>query len=149
MKSFWYYLDRIVDRCRYIIPDSLFVRLRFRTQVGYWPDLTNPKTFNEKLNWLKLNDHRPEYTMMTDKYEVKRFIGGIIGQQYIIPTLGIWEKPEDIDWETLPEQFVLKTTNGGGSNGVIICHNKSKLDKHKTIKILNCGMNNNVYWKFR
>lgn len=78
--------------------------------MGYNLDLCNPKTFNEKLQWLKINDRRDVYTSMVDKYEVKKYVGRIIGEQYIIPTIAIWNKEEEIDFSILPQKFVMKCT---------------------------------------
>ena len=103
-------------------------------------DFKNPTTFNEKLQWLKVHDRNPEYTKMVDKYAVKDYVSEKIGVEYVIPTLGVWNKPEDIEWDKLPDEFVLKTTHGGGSNGVVICKDKSKLDKQKAVEQLNNGM---------
>jgi hypothetical protein len=89
-------------------------------------DLSAPVTFNEKLQWLKLYDRKPEYSDMVDKAEAKRVVANLIGEQHIIPMLGIWEKFDDIDFNQLPDKFVLKTTHGCG--GVIICKDKSKFD---------------------
>ena len=108
-------------------------------------DLHNPKTFSEKLQWLKLYDRRPEYTTMVDKYAVKEYVSTIIGSEYVIPTLGVWDKPEDIDWDSLPEKFVLKTTHGGGSSGVIICRDKATFDREKTIAKLKKSMKQDLY----
>lgn len=124
--------DSLIKRQLYkvaalLIPDSLFVRLKFRKAMGRWPDLKNPRTFNEKLNWLKLHDHNPLYTRMVDKYEAKKYVAGIIGEEYIIPTYGVWDKAEDIDFDSLPDKFVMKATHDSGR--VIICHDKSKLDE--------------------
>ena len=93
--------------------------------MGYRLNLNNPQTFSEKLQWLKLYDRRPEYTTMVDKYAVKKYVSEQIGDQYVIPTLGVWERVEDIDWDSLPQQFVLKTTHTGGSNGVVLCRDKN------------------------
>ena len=124
--------DSLIKRQLYkvaalLIPDSLFVRLKFRKAMGRWPDLKNPRTFNEKLNWLKLHDHNPLYTRMVDKYEAKKYVAGIIGEEYIIPTYGVWDKAEDIDFDLLPDKFVMKATHDSGR--VIICHDKSALDR--------------------
>lgn len=109
------------------VPDKLYLKVMFKSIMGYWPDFKHPKTFNEKLQWLKLYDRRPEYTTMVDKYAVKKYVAAKIGEQYIIPTLGVWDNPEDIEWEKLPNQFVLKCTHDSG--GLVICQNKLKLDK--------------------
>ena len=86
---------------------------------------------------------------MVDKYEVKKYVAEIIGEEYIIPTLGVWDKPQDIDWNSLPNQFVLKTTHGGGGNGVIICKDKELLDKRAIIKQLESSLDKDLYNEFR
>ena len=104
---------RLVFESRKLEPylsDKRFLQIRFWLRVGYWPDLDNPKTFNEKLNWLKLHDIHPEYTRMVDKVTAKEYVASIIGSEYIIPTLGVWNSVDDIDWDSLPQQFVLKNT---------------------------------------
>lgn len=127
------------------LPESVYLRIMFRLRIGHKLHLRNPKTFNEKMQWLKLYNRRPEYTMMVDKYAVKEYVAGIIGDEYIIPTLGVWEKPEDIDFDSLPNQFVLKTTHGGGSVGVVICKDKSSFDCQKAISRLKYSMKQDVY----
>lgn len=122
------------------VPDEPWLKLLFRIKNGHWMDFKNPTTFNEKLQWLKVHDRNPEYTKMVDKYAVKDYVSEKIGVEYVIPTLGVWNKPEDIEWDKLPDEFVLKTTHGGGSNGVVICKDKSKLDKQKAVEQLNNGM---------
>ena len=130
------FLDSTVKNLGFLFPDKLYLSLRFRLQMGKWIDWKNPTTFNEKLQWLKLYYRKPEFTIMVDKYAVKRYVADKIGEQYIIPTLGVWENPKDIEWEKLPEQFVLKTTDGGGGCGVVICTEKSKLNVADTLKKL-------------
>lgn len=110
-------------------------------------NLKNPKTFNEKLQWLKLYDRKPEYTQMVDKADVKDYVAGKIGKQYIIPTLGIWERFEDIDFEKLPGKFVLKTTHDSG--GVVICKDKEKLDIEKAKEKLTASLKRNFYYTHR
>lgn len=113
--------------------------------MGYRLNLKTPKTFSEKLQWLKLYDRNPEYTKMVDKYAVKEYVAGIIGDEYIIPTLGVWDKPEDIEWEKLPEKFVLKTTHDGGGCGVVICKNKDSFDKDNAVSKLRQSLQHNTY----
>lgn len=110
-----------------LLPDKLFIQLKFFKNFHRFPNLKNPKTFNEKIQWLKLYDHKPEYTKLVDKYEVKKIVANLIGEEYIIPTLGVWNSADEIDFDTLPNQFVLKATHDSGR--VIICKDKSKLDK--------------------
>ena len=88
-----------------IWPDKLYLRLRFYFEMGQRLNLENPSTFNEKLQWLKLYNRKPAFTTMVDKYAVKEYVANIIGEEYIIPTLGVWDRPEEIDWDTLPNQF--------------------------------------------
>ena len=109
-----------------ILPDKFFLKVRFRLHVGYWPDLDKPKTFNEKLQWLKLHDKRPEYTHMVDKIRAKEYVSSKIGEEYVIKTLGQWNHVDDIDWDILPNQFVVKSTNDSG--GVVVCKDKNNLD---------------------
>lgn len=127
------------------LPDILYIKLMFRFKMGCWPNLKNPQTFSEKLQWLKLYNRRPEYTKMVDKYAVKEYVANIIGDEYIIPTLGVWDNPEDIEWDKLPNQFVLKTTHGGGSNGVVICKDKAIFDKDKAVSLLKRSMKQDIY----
>lgn len=156
MKSFSYYyqnpsvfLISFLEHFMYWLPDKLYVELMFRLKMGYKLDLNNPKTFNEKLQWLKLYNRKPEYTMMVDKCAVKDYVASIIGTQYIIPTLCVWDKPEDIEWDKLPEKFVLKTTHGGGNSGVVICKDKSLFDKDKAVRKLNQSMKQDIYRTLR
>ena len=127
------------------LPDSVYVRIMYRLRIGRRLHLRNPKTFNEKLQWLKLYNRRPEYTMMVDKYAVKDYVAGLIGKEYVIPTLGVWERPEDIDFGSLPNQFVLKTTHGGGSTGVIICKDKTSFNRADAIEKLKRSMKQDIY----
>lgn len=124
----------------HLFGDTTYLKVRFRLLMGKKLDLKNPRTFSEKLQWLKLYDRRPEYTKMVDKYAVKEYVTGIIGEEYVIPTLGVWDRPEDIEWDKLPNQFVLKTTHGGGSLGVVICKDKTTFNREDAIKRLKKNM---------
>lgn len=139
----------VLNKTARLFPDKLFLELKYRLVMGQKLDLKNPKTFNEKLQWLKLYNRKPEYTTMVDKYAVKKYVADKIGEEYIIPTLGVWDKPEDIDWDALPNQFVLKTTHYGGGNGIVICKDKSKLNKEKTIKCLRKALKGDLYRTWR
>lgn len=125
--------------------DELFIRLKYRIVTGKKLNLNTPKGFCEKLQWLKLYDRKPIYTLMVDKYLVKQFIADIIGEKYLIPTIGVWANTDDIDWNKLPSQFVLKTNHAGGSLGVVICKDKSKLNKKITIDKLNSSLELDSY----
>lgn len=129
------------------LPDKTYLKWMFRLKMGKRLNLRNPQTFSEKLQWLKLYNRRPEYTQMVDKYAVKDYVAKIIGDEYIIPTLGVWDKPEDIEWESLPDKFVLKTTIGGGSSGVVICRDKSTFDRENAIKRLKYSLDNDDIYR--
>ena len=135
----------ILMHLNFFFPDKLYLSLLFRLKMGYWMDWKNPKTFSEKLQWLKLYDRNPEYTTMVDKYAVKEYVAKKIGEEYIIPTLGVWDSPEDIDWDRLPDRFVLKTTHGGGGSGVVICKDKTIFDKAAAITKLKRSLNKCIY----
>lgn len=123
------------------LPDDVFLRCRYRLLMHKKLHLDKPKTFTEKIQWLKLHDRKPVYTKMADKYEVKDYVAQCIGGQYVIPTLGVWDKFDDIDFSQLPDRFVLKSTNGGGGTGVVICKDKGKLDKKAAKRQLTKSMN--------
>ena len=111
------------------MPDKPYLQIFYYAEFGKFIDFKNPKTFNEKLNWLKLYYRRPDLITLVDKYEVKKYIADKIGEQYVIPTLGVWDKFEDINFNELPNQFVLKCTHDSG--GLVVCKDKSKLDLKK------------------
>lgn len=125
------YENNFIKRVSYkffnLLPDKLFIQLKFFKNFHRFPNLKNPQTFSEKIQWLKLYDRNPHYTNLVDKYEVKKIVADFIGEQYIIPTLGVWNNADEIDFDTLPNQFVLKATHDSGR--IIICKDKSKLDK--------------------
>ena len=127
------------------LPDAPYLKLLYRFKMGHRLDLKSPKTFTEKIQWLKLYNRKPEYTKMVDKYAVKEYVANLIGEEYIIPTLEVWNKPEDIDWGSLPNQFVLKTTHGGGGGGVVICKDKATFDKTTAIAKLKESMSSDIY----
>lgn len=124
--------------------DTAYLKLIYRLIFGRKLDLKNPQTFNEKLQWLKLNDRKTEYTTMVDKYEVKKYIAEKIGEEYIIPTLGVWDNFDDIDFDLLPNQFVLKCTHDSG--GLVICKDKSKLDIAKAREKINKALTRRFYY---
>ena len=116
---FWYYL----------LPDSWYLKYRYKQVFGRSLDLKHPKAFSEKNQWLKLHDRKPIYSKLVDKYEVKPIIAKIIGDEYIINTLGVWDNYDDIDFDKLPNQFVLKCTHDSAS--ITICLDKTKFDKNQ------------------
>lgn len=127
--------------------DKQYLKILFKIRTGQKLNLNNPKTFNEKIQWLKLHDRRPEYTMMVDKYAVKKYVAQKIGKQYIIPTLGVWDKFDDIDFDKLPDQFVLKCTHDSG--GLVICRDKSQFDIGAARKKINRCLKHNYFWGCR
>ena len=129
------------------MPDEKFLKRMFKAHIGKELNLDNPQTFNEKLQWLKLYDRKPEYTTMVDKYEVKEYISKKIGEEYIIPTLGVWDKFDDIDFDSLPKQFVLKCTHDSG--GLVICKNKATFNKDAAQKKINKCLKRNYFWNNR
>ncbi len=139
----------VIQNLGFLFPDKLYLTLLFRCKMGYWIDWKNPKTFSEKLQWLKLYNRKPEYTTMVDKFAVKEYVAKIIGEEYIIPTLGVWDTPEEIDWDELPNQFVLKTTHGGGNTGVVICKDKTSFDKKSAIEKLSRSLKSCIYKSYR
>lgn len=143
--KFVYILDKI--KFSKLIPDRAYLKLKYRANFGRKLNLKSPKTFNEKLQWLKLYDRKTEYTALVDKYEVKSHVAEKIGEEYIIPTLGVWDHAEDIDFDALPNQFVLKCTHDSG--GIVICRDKSQLDVEKAKRILNRALKNNFYFSGR
>lgn len=119
------------------------IKLRYFRKMGKWLDFDNPVTFNEKLQWLKAYDHKPLYTSFADKLAVKDIIADKIGDEYIIPTLAVYERSEDIDWNTLPERFVLKCTHDSGT--VIVCKDRNQFNKKAALKKLNKRLKRNYY----
>ena len=118
--------------------DRTYLKWHYRLSLGRKLNLDNPITFNEKLQWLKLYNRKPEYTIMVDKVKVKEYVAEKIGDKYIIPTIAVWDSADEIDWDVLPSQFVMKCSHDSG--GIIICKDKSKLDKKKAISIMSKGL---------
>lgn len=151
-KKFFYYLfnDRrtikliLLYKFAKFYSDEKFLKKLFRLRMGYELNLDNPQTFSEKLQWLKLYNRKPEYTQMVDKYEAKKYVASIIGKEYIIPTLGVWDRVEDIDWKELPNQFVLKCTHDSG--GLVICKDKSTFDIKKAVEKLKKSMKRDYFY---
>lgn len=125
------------------LDDKNYLRLVYWARMGKKLHIKTPVTFNEKLQWLKLYDHNPEYTKMVDKYEVKEYVSSVIGREYIIPTLGVWESFDQIDFKKLPDQFVLKCTHDSG--GLVICKDKQKLDMGMAESKIRQSLQTNYY----
>ena len=127
------------------MPDKMYLEIVASAALGYKVDLDNPRTFNEKLNWLKIYDRKPIYTRMADKYGVRDYIAETIGEEYLIPLVGgPWDSFEEIDFDALPEEFVLKTTHDSG--GVVICRDKAKFDIEAARKKLTWHLKREYFW---
>lgn len=127
-----------------IIPDKLYLKFIYKIKIGKSLNLKNPKTFNEKLQWLKLYDRNPLYTKLVDKYEVKDYVANIIGKEHVIPTIGVYDSFDDINFKKLPKQFVIKCTHDSG--GLVIVKDKNKLDIEKAKKKINKSLKKNYYY---
>ena len=129
------------------IPDKFFLKIKYRIIIGKKLNLKNPQSFNEKLQWLKLYDRNPLYTKLVDKYEVRAFIAETIGEEYLIPLYGLYKSFEEINFDELPNQFVLKPTHTSGD--VYICRDKSQIDFSKLKKLVNYWLKREYYWNHR
>lgn len=149
MRILIYKLLALLKRRRMLnwLPDKPFLKIFFKIFVGYKLDFDNPKTFNAKLQWLKVYDHNPEYTKMVDKYDAKEYVGSIIGEEHIIPTLAVYDRFRDIDFDALPNSFVIKCTHDSG--GVVICKDKATFDIDAARKKLNKALRRNYYYHSR
>lgn len=130
-----------------LLSDKAFAKKTYKACFGKKLNLKDPKTFNEKLQWLKLYDHDPSYPALVDKDGVKAYVAERIGEEHIIPTLGIYDSFDEIDFDALPEQFVLKCTHDSGS--IVICRDKSKLDKRAARKKLEKKRKRSFFWVAR
>lgn len=155
MKRFCFFLTHpcnlligILEKVGWWIPDRMYLRIYYLLHNKQWLHLNPPRTFNEKIQWLKLYDRKPLYTNLVDKSTVKRYVADVIGEEYIIPTLGVWDNIEDIPFVGLPSKFVLKTTHDGGGGGVFIC-DKSNLDIEKIKRKIYKSFSHNIYETLR
>lgn len=142
-------LISVLEHFGAFIPDPYYLRLLYGLYMGKPLDLNEPKTFNEKLQWLKLYYRDKKYTLMVDKIAVKNYVSTIIGERHIIPTICEWDDSEDISLDYLPERFVLKTTNGGGGVGVIVCTDKKNLNIVESRIKLKKALEYNIYKSLR
>ena len=138
----------VLRRAMGLLPDEMFIRLNYLRRMKQWPDLKNPTTYNEKLQWLKLHDRQPLYTQLVDKYAVRRFVAERIGGGYLIPLVGgPWDSFDEIDFDALPEKFVLKCTHDSG--GLLICRDKRALDREKARRRIAQSLQQNFYYHNR
>lgn len=131
----------------HFLSDKTYIQLMFRALVKEKLNLKTPKTFNEKIQWLKLYDRKPEYVKLVDKYEAKRMLSKIIGEEHIVPTYGVWDKFDEIDFDSLPDQFVLKCTHDSGS--VVVCNNKATFNYGEAKEKLERGLSKNFFFSSR
>lgn len=127
-----------------LLSDEFFLKQMFKLCIGHPLNLNSPRTFNEKLQWLKLYNRRPEYTQMVDKVEAKKYAAAIIGEEHIIPTLAVYDRVEDIDFEALPNKFVLKCNHNSGL-GMYVCKDKNSMDEALVKKNLHKGLKEDYY----
>ena len=142
-----FFLNFNKTKLSHFITDKAMIKMQYRAVFGKKIDLNNPKSFNEKLQWLKLYDRNNEYIKLVDKFEVRSHIKNEIGEEYLIPLLGIWDNCEEIDYAGLPNQFVLKCTHDSGS--VLLCEDKQKFDFQKAKIKLEKSLNKNLFWHGR
>jgi len=135
-----------------LIPDALYLRWKYRLLTGKRLNLKHPVTYNEKLQWIKLHDRQSLYCTLVDKAAVKDKVSALIGKEHVIPTLGVWESPEDISWDILPDSFVLKCTHDSGS--ALLCRDKSGFDRQEACRKLGKSLAKDYYaidkeWPYR
>ena len=133
-----------VERLLRLLPDKLYISLLYRKNVGRWPSLSHPCTFTEKLQWLKLHDRNPLYSILVDKHAVKPYISNKIGSEHVIPTLAVWNTVDEINPDVLPKGFVLKWNHDSGS--IFICRDKSSFDLERAKRKLSLGQRRNGFW---
>ncbi len=137
----------LVQKVFRYVPDKIWLQFKYFCAFSHFCDFRNPKTFNEKLQWLKLNNRDPKHTEYVDKYLMKRYITEKFGDGYVIPLLGVWDSVDKIDFDILPEQFVLKTTHDCA--GLVICKDKSNLDVEMAKRTLTRAMKSDYYVRYR
>lgn len=147
MKNSGRALKNLVLSAMKILPDSFYLKLLYFRNKGCKLNLRSPDNFNEKLQWLKLHERKNRYSQMVDKYAAKEYIAEQVGEEYIIPTYGVWDSFSDIDFTQLPDQFVLKCTHD--SAGLVICRNKKTLDYQTSRMKLESCLKRNFYYNGR
>ena len=141
-------LIKITRSLRFMLNDEVFLRILYRIHMRKQLNLSSPQTMNEKMQWLKLHDRQPIYQTMVDKLAAKEYYGKMLGTEYIVPTIGVWNRVEDIDFDSLPNKFVLKTNHSGGNTGVIVCKDKSRLDIASAKRRLKKSLKSDIYKGF-
>ena len=149
LKNPWLLIYYPLRLFSFLVPDKLFLSIKYKTYLGTWINWHEPKTFTEKLQYLKVYDRKPVYSMMVDKYAVKEYVASIIGSEHIIPTIAVYDSIDEIDLDMLPNQFVLKTTHCGGGNGIVICKDKETFDLNEAKKRLTKSLKTDLYIEHR
>lgn len=142
-----HFIIGVLSKLGPLVPDKLYLQICYKLNTGKKINLKDPHTYNEKLQWLKIYDRNPLYTVMVDKYAVKDYVANIIGDKHIIPLLGVWDKFDEIDFDLLPDRFVLKTTHDSG--GIVICKNKKEFDIEKAREEIKKHLNKKMYYLTR
>lgn len=124
--------------------DKEVIDYLFKYKIGRTVDWSNPLTFNEKIQWIKVYDRNPLYTKLVDKIEVKKYVSNILGEKYIVPTIGVFDSFDDIPFDELPDRFVIKCNHDSG--GVVICDDKKNFDFAKAKKRIEKSLKRNYYW---
>lgn len=140
-------LNNAIRKLSRLLPDKLYLGLRYRMQIGKWINWKTPQGFNEKMQWLKLFDRNPLYPTIVDKIKVKSWVADRLGEEVVVPTLAIWDRVEDIDTSRLPEKFVLKTNHDCG--GIVVCENRETFNLIEARKFLSKHLAENYYWECR
>lgn len=143
------FADLCVAKFGGFLPDRVFLSLRYFFRFRKWMNWSSPETFNEKLQWLKLYGTSERDSLLVDKASVKEYVAKKIGEEYVIDTLAVWNSVDEIDWDSLPNQFVLKTTHSGGGTGVIVCRDKERLDRNQASARLKQSMGKMMARLFR
>ena len=138
---------KLKQKALLVLPDRLYLSLMYHLKFKKKMNWKNPQTYNEKLQWLKLHDRKDIYTKMVDKYEVKKYVASIIGEEYIVPTLGVYNKFDEIDFDELPNRFVIKCTHDSG--GLAIVKDKSKMNLSEIRGRIDESLKHNYYYSGR
>lgn len=144
IKNPYIVLAKLIEGRARFISDKKYLEIFYRASFGTSFNWDNPITYNQKLQWLKIHDRNPVYKKLVDKYEVRKIVSSLIGEQYLIPILGAWDAFDDIDFDKLPSQFVLKCTHDSG--GVVICKDKTKFNVAATRYKINKHMKQDFFW---
>ena len=154
MTRFLYRVKRKLEKIKKTVmnhlPAYIYLKLVWKSKSGSPTklNLKNPKGFNEKLNWLKIYDRNPAYTMMVDKYQARNWVAKTIGEKYLVPLIAVFDNADDIDFDLLPDKFVLKCNHNSGE-GMCVCRDKHQINTAEVTKRLNVELSKNYYYESR